>query len=293
MNVMHSKNHENIYWGKYWLNNKLLSKLVSIYEPLEFGGHNLSSPYFWGDICKEKTRYVRNFDSMQTNTLRFDPSTPYHDPRKPYVNYWYSSAFGAGTTMLDLLKPEKIELLASEDGASLIHCYLRHFARPGADGRFTVHPLFRQAIEKLTARDDGWYVPGSDLLDRIRAVRELKIEISDGILTINNESDVDIHNLSGTPAEDLLFTDARGNDLNHWKNKYGQIDLGFLPAGESMSLNFKGNLKKVILPPKKKPSYTGMLYGYAQRLLWQYRNGRLGKYFEGDPPYVAVLKRPE
>jgi len=293
MNVMHSKNHENIYWGKYWLSNKLLSKLVSIYEPLEFGGHNPSSPYFWGDICKEKTRYVRNFDSMLTNTLRFDPSTPYHDPRKPYVNFWYSSAFGAGTTMLKLLGETEIDSLAEEDGASIIHCYLRHFAKPEAEGEFSVHPLFRKAIDYLASRDDGWYVPGSELLDRIRAVRDLTISISGDTLIITNNSDVNIYNLSGTPSEEVTISDLRGNDLNHWKNKYGQIDMGYLPAGESLSLKFKGNLKKVILPAKKKPSYTGMLYGYANRLIWQYRNGRLGKYFEGDPPYVAVLKRPE
>jgi hypothetical protein len=58
INIMHSKNLENIYWGKNVFANPLLKMLAGLYDKIAFSGENLESAYFWGDICKEKTKYV-------------------------------------------------------------------------------------------------------------------------------------------------------------------------------------------------------------------------------------------
>ena len=57
-------------------------------------GHVQGSPYFWGDICRENIKYVRNFVFAETNTLEMCPIMPYHDPQRPYVNYWFAASEG-------------------------------------------------------------------------------------------------------------------------------------------------------------------------------------------------------
>jgi len=52
------------------------------------------SPYFWGDICKERIRYFRNFTYPAINTLACCPQMPYHDERRPFVNHWFASTDG-------------------------------------------------------------------------------------------------------------------------------------------------------------------------------------------------------
>ena len=94
-NVMHGRNQENIYWGRdIFLGHKTLRSLTGIYEAQPFYGHQPESEFFWGDVCSAKTRYVRLLETEQLNTHLFDPATPFHDPAKPYVPWWFSSTYG-------------------------------------------------------------------------------------------------------------------------------------------------------------------------------------------------------
>ena len=54
----------------------------------ELPGH----PLFWGDLCKEKVTYVRNFVFDDINTLAQCSFMPYQDPMRPYVNRWFASS---------------------------------------------------------------------------------------------------------------------------------------------------------------------------------------------------------
>jgi len=51
INIMHSRNRENIYWGRKVFKNSLLRFLVGIYDKTDYSGEDINSPYFWGDIC--------------------------------------------------------------------------------------------------------------------------------------------------------------------------------------------------------------------------------------------------
>ena len=53
--------------------------------PRAFDGHVPGSPRFWGDLCRERVGYVRNFVYRDIDTLAACPYMPYVDPAKPYV----------------------------------------------------------------------------------------------------------------------------------------------------------------------------------------------------------------
>jgi hypothetical protein len=87
--------NESLYWGA----NRLGGVNRAIYQGcmmLKGRGKNIylgdvrDSEYFWGDVCKEKIKYVRNFNYPHINTLKDCPIMPYHDPLRPYVNYWFA-----------------------------------------------------------------------------------------------------------------------------------------------------------------------------------------------------------
>ncbi|ODS09752.1 hypothetical protein [Vibrio scophthalmi] len=80
----HSGNKDSLYW---W-SNRFEFPFSLIYKALFFlkrkqmhprGGEHPESEYFWGDIAKEKIKYVRNFTFDDVNTIKIDPMMPYHD----------------------------------------------------------------------------------------------------------------------------------------------------------------------------------------------------------------------
>ena len=46
----------------------------------KYRGHVEGDPYFWGDLCRQKIKYYRNFTFRDINTLKACPFMPYHDP---------------------------------------------------------------------------------------------------------------------------------------------------------------------------------------------------------------------
>jgi hypothetical protein len=81
---------ESIYWGPDRVSgvNRLAYKLMTHNSRTGyFRGHKEGDPLFWGDICKAKIRYVRNFTYADINTLAACPMMPYHDPERPFVNH--------------------------------------------------------------------------------------------------------------------------------------------------------------------------------------------------------------
>lgn len=195
-NVMHGRNRENIYWGKYMVPQPVLSGLLSVVDDTPFAGHLESSPYFWGDICQARTRYVRLFDTLATNTLAFDPATPFHDPDKPYVNWWFSSSYGAGVRLFELLSEARLEKLAARRGASLVHFYARHYAIQESPARHRVHPAFIKFLKTLSSRRDGWYEPAVKVLDRLRVVRDVRVSSGEGQVIIENGAEEVIDDLA-------------------------------------------------------------------------------------------------
>src|ERR1039457_515620 len=160
---------ENIYWGDQRLSGLyrlLYSALTRGQNRNRFHGHIPGHPEFWGDLCRQHIRYVRNFAFAETNTLRACPYMPYHDPDRPYVNYWYASAEGATVQpFLDRIIHANLDRLEADGGACIMYT---HFGLGFWDGR--IHPRFAESMTRL-ARRNGWFVPVSELLDYLLAQR--------------------------------------------------------------------------------------------------------------------------
>lgn len=165
----HSGCHEGIYWGdaRFSGSTALLYRLMKKKNRNRFQGHLEDSPLFWGDTCKEKIKYVRNFVFADINTLKACPWMPYHDPERPYVNYWFASSEGPRvTSYISTTSEVNQDRLAAEGGACIMYTHLAcGFYENGQ-----IHPRFKLLMERL-ARMNGWFVPVRTLLDYLLALR--------------------------------------------------------------------------------------------------------------------------
>jgi hypothetical protein len=130
-------------------------------------GHVPGHPYFWGDLCRERVKYVRNFVFREVNTLAVCPWMPYHDPARAFVNYWFAASEGdKGPAFLARISEANQDRLEAEGGACVMYTHFGH----GFVDRGRLEPRFVGLMERL-ARKDGWFVPVSVLLDYLLARR--------------------------------------------------------------------------------------------------------------------------
>lgn len=280
-NVMHGRNRENLYWGKHAVPNRFLARLIAWGEPLDFCGHDPASPYYWGDLCRTKSRYVRQFETLATDTLRFDPATPYHDPSKPDVPFWFSATYGSGARLFTLLTEPRLDELARRRSASILHTYLCRYTLPEGGG-FIIDPRFRALAQRLASHPNAWVVPVATLLDRRRALRALGIESRGGELRLTNRSAVPLEALAvsalaGAPPE--LGTEAGPLTGNAW----GQLLVGTLAPGESVRLLTRGSAPSCRPLPAPPPRINRLGLGTLSRVLWQFGHGRRRLVSNSDP----------
>jgi len=168
----HSGCQESIYWESARLSgmqrlvyNTLRLKLSGRNDNSQ--GHIEASSLFWGDLCKQKIRYVRNFVFGDINTLKACPAMPYHDPDRPYVNYWFSASEGPNVDSFNaMIAEENQERLVREGGACIMYTHLAS----GFVSNGKINGPFKVLMEKLSKRN-GWFVPVHTLLDYILSMR--------------------------------------------------------------------------------------------------------------------------
>jgi hypothetical protein len=172
ININHYANAENIYWGKNRVDGYFLQTLYDrLAQRGQFWGHVEGSEFFWGDICQRHTKYVRNFTFQSVNTLRANPRMPYHDDRRPYVNYWFSSSEGADVEGFNRLVSERNqERLVREKGCCLVYT---HFGK-GFVERGKLNTTWKRLMNQL-AQKNGWFVPTSELLDFLLEQQEREV----------------------------------------------------------------------------------------------------------------------
>lgn len=163
----HTSNAEGIYWGS----DRVSGARAFVYNLLtrfrrynHFRGHREGDPLFWGDVCKTRLKYVRNFVYADINTLAACPQMPYHDPARPYVNYWFASADGGTLDAFNRTISEANQVRLEEEGGACI--VYTHFAK-GFSRHGQIEPRFRELMEGLAARQ-GWFVPVTELLDYLQ-----------------------------------------------------------------------------------------------------------------------------
>lgn len=167
--INHDGQTEGMYWGDARLGGwtravyRLANRIAG--QDRRYHGHEEASPYFWGDICRDRVEYVRNFVFQDINTLACDRRMPYHDPSRPWVNLWFSASNGAEIDpFLTLIAEPNQDRLAREGGACIAYT---HFALGFVrDGR--VDPRFEALLRRL-ARMNGWFVTVSELLDFLKS----------------------------------------------------------------------------------------------------------------------------
>jgi hypothetical protein len=169
-------NHSGCQESIYWESARLSGIQRLIYNALNLKldgrnhgsqGHIEASPLFWGDLCKEKIRYVRNFVLGDINTLKACPVMPYHDSARPYVNYWFAASEGATVAAFNaMLKEENQNRLVRENGACIMYT---HFAK-GFVEKGRINHQFRDLLQRLVGLN-GWFVPVHTLLDFLVHVR--------------------------------------------------------------------------------------------------------------------------
>lgn len=165
----HNNNEENVYWGTQRFAQPAVrlayrlgtcSRIVSL-------GHVKESPYFWGDLCRQHISYVRNLVFDELNLDRINPSMPYHEASKPYVNYWFSSCLGGDVdTFCHMLSGANQDGLEAEGGVAIVYTHFAYgFSRDGA-----LDPRFERLMRRLASKK-GWFVPVSVLLDHLMRIR--------------------------------------------------------------------------------------------------------------------------
>jgi hypothetical protein len=118
---------------------------------------------FWGDVCRDKIKYVRNFVFGDINTLNACPQMPYNDPERPFVNYWFASSEGPGVdSFARMIRESNQDRLEREGGACIMYT---HFAA-GFSTNGRLDGDFRRLMLRLSQKN-GWFVPVAALLDHL------------------------------------------------------------------------------------------------------------------------------
>lgn len=167
LHANHGDNRENLYWGAERFRTPWLRALVRLTSGRLgwFCGEDPKQIYFWGDVCRERIDYVRNFTFPGLNLLAFDPDTPYEAPSTPHVRSWFSTTDAPdGDAFLERITPSAIDRLEAEGGACIVSTHLgKRFVRDGM-----LRPEIDERLRYLSEKP-GWFVPVSPLLDHLRA----------------------------------------------------------------------------------------------------------------------------
>ena len=163
----HYASAEDIYFGDArvsGVNRVAYNVLTGFRNRGRYRGHVAGDPLYWGDLCREKIRYVRSFIFADVNTLNACPFMPYHDPDRPLVNMWFAASEGAqAPSFLERISEANQDRLEAEGGACIMYT---HFGL-GFHNDGVLLPRFRALMERLS-RKDGWFVPVATLLDYLR-----------------------------------------------------------------------------------------------------------------------------
>lgn len=172
-------NGEAVYWGPARVTGSrraaylLLTRCKSANQHF---GHVEGHPYFWGDLCKEKIRYCRNFVFASLNTLAACPWMPYHDQDRPWVNRWFASTEGANCHAYSRAICEiNQDRLEAEGGACILYTHFGH----GFVSEGKLNGTFVRLMKRLSQKS-GWFVPAHVILDHLAATQGV-CELNAGI----------------------------------------------------------------------------------------------------------------
>lgn len=245
INVHHEKNAENIHFD--WARNptvlpgrfhghifgRLSARSRARAAGVSFSalhGQDPDSDYFWGDICRERIRYVRTnlfFDDL--NTLKCNPRIPYSLPQTPYVNYWFDASNGQdGVTFNRILSSGNIRRLKDERGCAILYTHFgKGFVESSGEGD-TLNRETRERLQDIAGDPEGWYATVSEILDRLLRVGKISsLGFQGGSVLCNGNPD---------PLEDVTLLAGPGSV--YWE-----------PGGKPHAADVEGRIRFECLPP--------------------------------------------
>jgi hypothetical protein len=157
---------ENLYWGEGRVSGwrRAAYNLLTRFRNRDSYGHLAGHPYYWGDLCREHITYVRSFVFPEINTLRSCNFFPYHDPDRPFVNFWYAGTEAANRELcLKALTEEKQDRLEEEGGLCILYTHFGHYYYENG----VLAPRFKELMARL-AKKNGWFAPAGTILDYLR-----------------------------------------------------------------------------------------------------------------------------
>ena len=165
----HTQCEDGMYWGAARISGvrRGIYRLTTMRRHRAYFGHVPGSPHFWGDLCRERITYVRNFTFAGLNTLKSCPFMPYYDPERPFVRAWFAASEGGLCRIFnETLAEESQDRLAEEGGAAIVYTHFgKTFVKDG-----TVDARFAELMRRLS-RLNGWFVPVSTMLDHVAKQR--------------------------------------------------------------------------------------------------------------------------
>jgi hypothetical protein len=241
--ICHSKNADNLYWEDRVTSLPVFRWLLKRYSRHSCSGEVESSPFFWGDICKEKISQVRLFRTRGIDTLKSNPSMPCFDPRKPYVNGWFAAT---KRRIIDCAADRAREALKRDYGLTVLYQYLFRYADPDTlelDRRFT------RAIDCLAGDREILVDTVSHIMRRLRLiqglfvahdrrrfwlintnkedVRDVRIAVSGRLSHVSSDCPVNIHGdsliLPVMPASAVVSVET-GDNLRFEGSRYRAVD---------------------------------------------------------------------
>ena len=109
----------------------------------------------------------RAFTTNGINTARFNPSTPYRDPVRPIVRWWFSASDAEDVHEFnELIHPDRQQQLEDEGGFCIVATHFgKDFVRDGA-----LNPTTEARLRQMANRP-GWFPTAGELLDWLRTTR--------------------------------------------------------------------------------------------------------------------------
>jgi hypothetical protein len=168
LHANHGLNRENLYWGSKRFHVIPAARVEALLRRRSadyFCGECRESPYFWGDACRERFEYVRNFTFRVVDVLSVNPEMPYRVANTPYVRHWFSATDAPdGRAFKQIITCNGLKRLESAGGVCIVSTHLgKGFTRAGR-----LDPEIDETLAYLAGRP-GWFAPVSEILDHLRA----------------------------------------------------------------------------------------------------------------------------
>jgi len=168
----HAGNREALYAGAGRLSGlrslgyRAATRLALPDRP-EFSGADPASPYFWGDLARERVTYWRRFTFARCDLTTVSPVL-YHDPATPFVNNWFDSSHGPRLApFLQRVDEQGVEALHQHGGVCVMYT---HFGVDFVDAAGRPDPALVRALGRLRELN-GWFAPVGEILDHVRRTR--------------------------------------------------------------------------------------------------------------------------